>query len=57
MRGVVMYGPGDVRVEDVAEPKIDELRPMGHEYVGIVEEVGSDVRTVRRRAVKAILRP
>ncbi len=76
MRGVVMYGPGDVRVEDVAEPqiveptdavirlsatcvcgsdlwpyrgieKIDEPRPMGHEYVGIVEEVGAEVRTVR----------
>jgi threonine dehydrogenase-like Zn-dependent dehydrogenase len=71
-----MYGPGDVRVEDVAEPqiveptdavirlsatcvcgsdlwpyrgieKIDEPRPMGHEYVGIVEEVGAEVRTVR----------
>jgi threonine dehydrogenase-like Zn-dependent dehydrogenase len=27
--------------------KITEPRPMGHEYVGIVEEVGSDVRTVR----------
>ena len=76
MRGVVLYGPGDVRVEDVAEPtilepadavirlsatcvcgsdlwpyrgieKIDEPRPMGHEYVGIVEEVGAEVRTVR----------
>ena len=76
MRGVVMYGPGDVRVEDVAEPeiveptdavirlsatcvcgsdlwpyrgieKIDGPRPMGHEYVGIVEEVGPEVRTVR----------
>src|SRR3712207_3573364 len=71
-----MYGPGDVRVEDVAEPKIleptdaiirlsatcicgsdlwpyrgiekiDGPSPMGHEYVGVVEEVGSDVRTVR----------
>jgi threonine dehydrogenase-like Zn-dependent dehydrogenase len=26
---------------------IDEPRPMGHEYVGVVEEVGSDVRTVK----------
>ena len=26
---------------------IDEPRPMGHEYVGIVEEVGSDVCNVR----------
>ena len=76
MRGVVMYGPGDVRVEDVAEPgiseptdavirlvatcicgsdlwayrgieKLDEPRPMGHEYVGVVEEVGGAVQTVR----------
>jgi threonine dehydrogenase-like Zn-dependent dehydrogenase len=27
--------------------KITEPRPMGHEYVGIVEEVGADVRNVR----------
>jgi threonine dehydrogenase-like Zn-dependent dehydrogenase len=27
--------------------RIDEPRPMGHEYVGVVEEVGSDVRNVR----------
>jgi threonine dehydrogenase-like Zn-dependent dehydrogenase len=27
--------------------KIDGRRPMGHEYVGIVEEVGGDVRNVR----------
>ena len=76
MRGVVMYGPGDVRVEDVEEPRIlkptdavirlsatcicgsdlwpyrgaDEItqpRPMGHEYAGIVEEVGSEVTTVQ----------
>jgi threonine dehydrogenase-like Zn-dependent dehydrogenase len=26
---------------------IDGPRPMGHEYVGIVEQVGSDVRTVK----------
>jgi threonine dehydrogenase-like Zn-dependent dehydrogenase len=26
---------------------IDEPRPMGHEYVGVVEEVGSDVRNVK----------
>ncbi|HWU08047.1 MAG TPA: alcohol dehydrogenase catalytic domain-containing protein, partial [Streptomyces sp.] len=24
---------------------IDEPRPMGHEYVGVVEEVGDDVTT------------
>src|SRR6476620_11519976 len=71
-----MYGPGDVRVEDVDEPQIlkptdaiirlsascvcgsdlwayrgiealDGPRPMGHEYCGIVEEVGSAVTTVK----------
>ena len=76
MRGTLMYGPRDVRVEDVPEPSIVEstdaiirivracicgsdLWPyrgvdapqwpmaMGHEYVGIVEEVGSDVTTVQ----------
>jgi threonine dehydrogenase-like Zn-dependent dehydrogenase len=76
MRGVVMYAPGDVRVEDRPEPTIlkptdavirvsaacvcgsdlwpyrgvealDGPRPMGHEYVGIVEEVGSAVSSVR----------
>ena len=76
MRGVIMYGPGDVRVEDRERPSLVKptdaiLRvtascicgsdlwpyrgiekqagptPMGHEYVGVVEEVGSDVRTVK----------
>lgn len=76
MRGVVMYGPGDVRVEDGPEPAIlkptdaiiglsatcicgsdlwpyrgaDQLAgpsPMGHEYVGIVQEIGSAVTTVK----------
>src|SRR4051812_32365331 len=78
MRGTLMYGPGDVRVEDVPEPSIVESTdaiirivracvcgsdlwpyrgigvgsdawpmPMGHEYVGIVEEVGRDVTTIR----------
>jgi len=76
MRGVVMYAPGDVRVEDRSEPTIlkptdavirlsaacicgsdlwpywgiealDGPNPMGHEYVGIVEEVGSAVTTIR----------
>jgi threonine dehydrogenase-like Zn-dependent dehydrogenase len=27
--------------------QVKRPRPMGHEYVGVVEEVGSDVRTVR----------
>ena len=76
MRVAVMYAPGDVRVENRAEPHIIEatdavLRlsatcvcgsdlwpyrgiekqhgptPMGHEYAGIVEEVGSAVTTIR----------
>jgi threonine dehydrogenase-like Zn-dependent dehydrogenase len=76
MRGAVMYGPGDVRVEDRDEPRIvkatdaiirlsatcvcgsdmwpyrgldtaDWPMPMGHEYVGIVQEAGSEVTTIR----------
>jgi threonine dehydrogenase-like Zn-dependent dehydrogenase len=75
MRQVVMHGPGDVRVEDRADPRIIEptdavirlsatcicgsdLWPyrgaepvdhqaMGHEYVGVVEQIGQDVRTVK----------
>jgi threonine dehydrogenase-like Zn-dependent dehydrogenase len=76
MRGAVLHGPRDIRVEDRERPII--LRPgdavirlsaacvcgsdlwpyrgvdnygapvpMGHEYVGIVEEVGDEVSTVR----------
>jgi len=76
MRATVMYGPGDVRVEERDEPQIVEptdaiIRvsaacvcgsdlwpyrgiedlewpaPMGHEYAGIVEEVGSEVETIK----------
>ncbi|MGI5323869.1 zinc-dependent alcohol dehydrogenase family protein [Actinomadura nitritigenes] len=76
MLGAVLHAPGDVRVEERADPVIVEptdaiIRlsatcicgsdlwpyrgvekpegpaPMGHEYVGIVEEVGADVRTIR----------
>src|SRR6266508_2732951 len=75
MRGVVMYGPGDVRVEEREDPKIVEptdaiirlsatcicgsdLWPyrgaepvdhqvMGHEYVGVVQEIGSEVRNIK----------
>ena len=32
-----MYGAGDVRVEDA--------RRVGHEFIGVVEEVGAEVRT------------
>jgi threonine dehydrogenase-like Zn-dependent dehydrogenase len=75
MRGAVLHAPGDIRVEDRPDPKIEKptdaiIRiaatcvcgsdlwpyrgiedvagpaPMGHEYVGIVEEIGSDVRNV-----------
>ena len=76
MRGVVMYAPGDVRVEDRPDPQIlqptdaiirmpatcicgsdlwpyrgvdtvDRPTPMGHEYVGIVQEVGDEVTTIK----------
>src|SRR5438876_2237011 len=76
MRGTVLYGTGDIRFEDVPEPKItkptdaiirlaatcvcgsdlwsyrgispvNQPTPMGHEYCGIIEEVGSAVRTVK----------
>jgi threonine dehydrogenase-like Zn-dependent dehydrogenase len=76
MRGALMYAPGDVRVEDRAEPQIrqptdavirlsatcicgsdlwpyrgadpvTEPSPMGHEYAGIVEQVGDQVTTIK----------
>lgn len=75
MRGVVLHGPGDVRVEEREDPTIQEptdavikivaacvcgsdLWPyrgadpaenqlMGHEYVGVVEQIGDDVKTVK----------
>src|SRR5436305_3659605 len=76
MRGTVLYGPRDVRLEDRQAPAIIEptdaiIRisatcvcgsdlwpyrgiepitqptPMGHEYCGIVEGVGSAVRNVK----------
>jgi threonine dehydrogenase-like Zn-dependent dehydrogenase len=77
MKGAVLYGPGDVRVETLADPtilqptdaiislsvscicgsdlwpyrganQIKQPTPMGHEYCGIVEEVGSAVRSVKK---------
>src|ERR1700722_10779871 len=77
MKATMLYGPHDVRCEEVAEPKIlhptdaiirlsatcicgSDLWPfrglndvkspvaMGHEYCGIVEEVGSAVTSVKR---------
>src|ERR1700677_994795 len=76
MRGAVLYGRGDVRFEERAEPTItqrgdaiiriaatcvcgsnlwpyrglqanDDPTPMGHEYCGTVEEVGSEVRSIK----------
>jgi threonine dehydrogenase-like Zn-dependent dehydrogenase len=76
MRGAMLYAPGDVRVEERDDPRIEQptdavIRlavtcicgsdlwpyrgiatvegpaPIGHEYVGVVEEVGSDVRNVK----------
>ncbi|QCB95019.1 zinc-dependent alcohol dehydrogenase family protein [Cellulomonas shaoxiangyii] len=74
MRAVVMYAPGDVRVDETERPTIVEPtdaivklaatcicgsdlwpyrgaddvdhQPMGHEYVGVVEEIGSDVTSI-----------
>ncbi|MFF7607930.1 alcohol dehydrogenase catalytic domain-containing protein [Streptomyces parvulus] len=72
MRAAVMYGAGDVRVEDRPDPRIIQPtdavvrvvascvcgsdlwpyasmpatgtgRPMGHEFLGVVEETGADV--------------
>ncbi|MGH7695935.1 MAG: zinc-dependent alcohol dehydrogenase family protein [Gemmatimonadaceae bacterium] len=77
MKGAVLYGPRDVRIEQRDDPKIieptdailrlsatcicgsdlwpyrgiqpiSEATPMGHEYCGIVEEVGSAVRSIKR---------
>jgi threonine dehydrogenase-like Zn-dependent dehydrogenase len=76
MRGAIMYGPGDVRVEERDDPKlveptdaiirlaatsvcgsdlwpyrgiepVDGPAPMGHEYAGVVEEVGPGVRAIK----------
>ena len=77
MRATLMYGAGDVRVEDVTDPAFVEptdailrairacicgsdlwpynsMAPsetgqsMGHEAIGVAEEIGADVRTVKR---------
>ena len=76
MKGTVLYGPGDVRIEDRETPKIvestdvviriaatcvcgsdlwpyrglqpiNEPTPMGHEYCGIVEEMGRAVQSLK----------
>src|SRR6476661_87202 len=75
MRATIMYGAGDVRIEDVPDAHLIEStdalvavtraaicgsdlwpynqmehsetgRRMGHEFIGVVEAVGADVRTV-----------
>ena len=77
MRATLMYEAGDVRIEDVPDPKIVEptdaiirvtracicgsdlwpyqklkreegARVMGHEAIGVVEDIGRDVRTLKR---------
>jgi threonine dehydrogenase-like Zn-dependent dehydrogenase len=77
MRATILYGAGDVRIENVPDATIVEptdalvrvtracicgsdlwpyklldpaegSRLMGHEAIGVVEAVGSDVRTVKR---------
>ncbi|RLK52577.1 zinc-binding dehydrogenase [Microbacterium telephonicum] len=77
MKATIMYGAGDVRVENVADPVIQhptdaivrtvrtcvcgsDLHPyhsmkpgrhgqsMGHELLGVVEETGSEVSTVKK---------
>ncbi len=76
MRGTMLYGPRDVRLEERPDPTMidptdaiirlsatcvcgsdlwpyrgieafEGPAPMGHEYVGVVEEVGSAVRTIK----------
>ena len=76
MRGTVMHAAGDVRIENVPDPGIQEptdavirvtracicgsdlwpyktlqpddgARVMGHEAIGVVEEIGADVRTLK----------
>src|SRR5437762_13605491 len=80
MKATVMYGAGDVRIENVPDPKLVEatdaivrvthacicgsdLWPyksrksgdapvrMGHEFIGIVEDVGKQVQTVKKADV------
>ncbi|RZL80483.1 MAG: IMP dehydrogenase [Rhodococcus sp. (in: high G+C Gram-positive bacteria)] len=77
MRATIMYGAGDVRVENVPDPVLQqptdaivrvvrscvcgsdlhpyhnmpvtpEGSPMGHEFIGVVEEIGKDVATMKK---------
>lgn len=76
MRGAVLHGPRDIRVEDRPDPRIERetdaiIRlaatcicgsdlwpyrgiepvngpiPIGHEYVGVVDEVGGEVNAIK----------
>jgi threonine dehydrogenase-like Zn-dependent dehydrogenase len=76
MKGAVLHGPRDIRVEERDEPRIleptdavirlaaacvcgsdlwpyrgiqpiTEPTPMGHEYVGVVEQIGSQVKNIK----------
>jgi threonine dehydrogenase-like Zn-dependent dehydrogenase len=76
MKATVMHAAGDVRIEDVPDPKLEEptdavirisracicgsdlwpyasldpsegARIMGHEAIGVVEDVGSEVETLK----------
>lgn len=76
MRATVMYGAGDVRVENVPDASLveptdallrvtracicggdlwpyNQMQPnetgqrMGHEFIGVVDAIGADVRTVK----------
>ncbi|MEW1829803.1 zinc-dependent alcohol dehydrogenase family protein [Streptomyces sp. NPDC088196] len=76
MRATVIHAPGDIRVENLPEPKIlaptdavirtvaacvcgsdlwdyrginpvTQPTPIGHEYVGVVEETGAEVKDIK----------
>ncbi|MCW2528095.1 MAG: dehydrogenase [Pseudonocardiales bacterium] len=76
MRAAIIHGAGDVRIENIPDPKLEhptdalvrivracicgsdlhpyhqmpaseQGSPIGHEFIGVVEEVGSDVRTLK----------
>src|ERR1700745_1916005 len=80
MKATLMYGAGDVRIEDVPDPAIhaptdaivrmtraaicgsdlhpyrsmpatDQGRPMGHEFLGIIEDTGAEVTGLKRGAL------
>jgi hypothetical protein len=42
VKAVVRHGVGDIKVDEVPDPKIRE--PSDHEAVGVIEEVGPAVR-------------